>query len=242
MNKFKISNLELGVNEIIFLDNIQKDDTYGDQLILEEFCYISDNSIMFCDDEKIPIFNTLKDIYYRDSIIKEQLSFSKRYYIYCLLNGEYTLLKFGYSLKVILDGLKDFNPSNQLLTVKNGRGVGGFTRIDSHHIKNINGNLLSHINDDFLKTKTIYMEDLINSNKWNSEKNYNKIIDFFKKYGLGNPIKNIKHKQRRSKILNLMKEDLVEIPIDILKNVLEIFEQYDIDENEIKNEIKKLIK
>jgi len=241
MNKFKFSTLKTGVNEIIFLNNILKDDTYGEQIILKDFCYISDNGIMFCDDEKIPLFKPLRQLYQNNYNINTNISFSKRYFTYCLLNGEYTLLRFGNDLKNIIDNLKNFNPKKYVLIVTYVKGVHGFKKIDSYYIYDIDINLLTHINDDFLKTKTIYIEDYFNSNKWNAEKNYSKIIDFFKKYGLENLIKNIKHKQRRSKILNLMKEDLVEVPIDILKNVLEIFEQYDIDENEIENEIKKLI-
>ena len=200
-------------DKIVFLDNLRKDGTYGNNIEVVDQYWLSTKSgytpeckITITEDEHLQLFPELKNIYWDSRKLGKDVEFnhSTRYYSYVLMNSEYKLIYFG---KTIYDKIIEFGDTkNYIFNIKQEYKSGfpdyGLSHFDTN-------NIWSSIPDEvFLKTKTVYIEDIINNMKWTNDKKYNSIIHILKSYDINlDPIKSITLKQRNLKLQRILKDE-----------------------------------
>jgi len=200
-------------NKIIFLPNLLKDGTYGD-IIVEVptfFLQNSKGSSYITENPKLPIFKTLYDLKFRERTI--DLTIISKYYSYAFVNGEYKLIYFGRTIKELI---KNSDLSNIELNVVIKKGFSGFDNYDDSYLS-INEKKV--ITEDLLKTKTLYIEDIVKSTQWTNEKQYNILVEYFKEKNINlDPIKEITQKRRELKLGRILQKDYTKDDIfDIIK-------------------------
>ena len=199
----KISGLKVGINEIIFLNNILENGDYGERFITKKGFYLKNKNKFIFDDKKNPLFDKLNKLYFKNDEIRKYFSAFTKTFTYCMLNGEYTLLTYGRSLNDLLKILKDFNPDKQKILVYTSLTDYRFLKIDNiYAIKSDH-----QFNDEFLKKNKIYADKYFDNLKWNSKRNYNDVYNAFKELGLEKTITQLKNEQRKLKINKLFKEN-----------------------------------
>jgi len=236
----KITELENGINEIVFLDNILENGKIGQQFINKKFCFINSvkNNLLVCDDEKNPLFKSLQKLQIENNKLREHFSFSQKEYTYCLLNGEYVLLIYGYTLMNIIKRLSNFDKKKNKLIVKTSLIAGSFIKIDNHRVENYKPS--QYITNDFLLKDKIHIEKYLSDTQWNSKKNYKKIYSIFKELGMEKFIKQLKNEQRKLKIQKIIKSNMIEVSKSTILEIKNIFEKNDLNK-EILNELNDLL-
>lgn len=235
-----------GGEKVIFLDNLLKNGKFGnkieriDQMYLEIHNKKGSKRMMFCDDPKLPIFKELRNLIYNENV---PIQTSTKYYTYCLIDGKYKLLTFGYQInnKISLMDTKD------KLFYSKTKSRHGFLDYDDSYFEDGNINTLMYSNgfdsiEKLLKSKTLYIEDVRNSLMWTNKNKYDLLIEFFKENNIKSDIiREITQKQRELKLNRILKEDKVKITVDTVLEIKNILDKTGITNDEI-NEIYKNIK
>jgi len=159
---------------------------------------------MITDNPKMKLFPELNKIYWdnKRSTKKLDLIFIRKYYTYVLLNGEYRIIRFGYT---IFNKIKDLiaigeNYQQRIFKIRikqTSIGMGGFDNYDDCFFSKPVENTVT---EDFLKTKTMYIDDIFKNTYWTNDKQYSELIKFFKTNNIPLSKKIIMTKQRDLKL------------------------------------------
>jgi hypothetical protein len=197
-------------DRVVFLPNILKDGTYGDNIVEIEryFIHTSDGKDLYItEDPNSKKFQDLKQLYWKlissDNKYRKIINNYKKYYSYVLLNGEYKIIDFG---KTIYDKIKHYlnNHDNIDVVFIIGKKMNGMY-MDYSNSFFIDIPIPS-ISENFLKTKSMYIEDIKANNMWTNKRNIDRIIQFLKEYDVDiskiPAIKNEIRKEKLKRILN----------------------------------------
>ena len=211
-----IHNLQDG-DQILFLKNLLEDGTYGGNIFVQERYWLKEQQTCLVDDPNMQIFPYLKEIHWnmRSGVSSNQrticpISSATAYYTYVLVNGEYRIIKFG---RQIYDMINEFIKTHNhyphrvfRVNIKNSRG---FTNPDDSFFTNT---IIEQPTEQFLSTKSVYLENIGKNFIWTRDKNYDLLMDFFHKNNIDiKPIQVLKTKQREKKLERIMKNELKEL-------------------------------
>jgi len=199
-------------DEVIFLPNLLKDSkTLGDPIVKVDMFWFGTRSIngFVTDNTSMKIFPILQKIYWDDKRNQTKkdmsLQYTHRYYSYILLNGEYKLTYFGRSIKEKITSESDpkhWNYDDYKFNIKI-KQTHGFPNYEDCHFSLYKHN--KSFSTDFLNTKTQYIEDIVESQYWTENHNYDKLMLFFKENNIDTkPIKEITTKQRELKLERIL--------------------------------------
>ena len=164
-------------DKVFFLKNIN-----GELNIYETTRFwLNESQTMVSDDPKMPLFNSLKNIYWnlrKNYVhISDDISQSKRYLTYALVNGEYKILYFGAGIyNKIVDETYYLNKSFNIVV----QNKSGFPCYDNCYFLDER----IEVSDEFLLTKTMELQDVDNCTMWTNKKQYDALMKFFKKYNV----------------------------------------------------------
>jgi len=198
-----ITRLKHG-DKVIFLENLKKDGTYGD-IVNEVKTYWIETGAFITEDPNLKLFPKLDELYFKQRI--KGLNKSNQHFSFALVNGEYKLIKYGRTVKIMIDDLKKIynekwtNYEFNIVITKSG----AFDNYDSCYFS------MKHnqsFDESFLKTKPVYLENVIDMMCWTKDDNYEKLIEYFKNSGIkSDPIKEITIQQRELKLKRVLKEE-----------------------------------
>jgi hypothetical protein len=170
-------------DQIKILPNILKDGKYGDTIIKKTIYYINDTcngGFYFIDNN-----NFLNNSF-------ENKTF--RYYFYCLINGTYSLSYCGKQLYDII--ISDINKPINIVIDRTRLNYPSYSK--THHSEF--DNYPREITEDFLKTKSMYMEDIFRNMGIDNPKQLKRLEETI---GF-ETISKLKNRQRELKLKNIL--------------------------------------
>lgn len=238
---------------VYFINNLKKDGTFGENIVNVDLFFLQTEkgNCFITEDPNLPLFPELKKIYWehrKKGTSLDGLRPSSKYYSYGIINNEYKLFTFGYTISKLLaqysnstNDLPDFTKTKTYRLdvkkeIRSGFG-GGFPTFENSTLTETT----QEMTIDFLKTKTMYIEDIVDKMKWSNDENYKILIEFFKENNIeSDPIKEITIKQRELKLNRILQQGKVEITIDTLMEIKEILDDKEIIIDEVNNILNKL--
>lgn len=192
-------------DKVRFLDNILKDGSYGEKIIRTILYYISNecgkHQCIISEDYKLPIFKELYKLNVNRGFTKTQ-----KYYSYALVNDEYKLITFSRTIFNMIENTKNYENKIFNVNIKMSSGFPNYE--DSYFCESDN----EEISKEFLKAKTIYIEDIVDNMKWTKDKNYKILIEVFKSYDIkSDTIKSITLKQRELKLKRVLSQNICDV-------------------------------
>lgn len=203
-----------GLNDgdcVVFLPNILKDGTYDYTIVEIERYFIktSDGKDLYItDDPNLKIFPELKQLYWKwkssDNKYSKNMNNYKKYYSFALLNGEYKIIYFG---RIIYDKIKDYLNNHDnineifIIGTSNNYGYMDYSNSFFSYVP------IPSVSEEFLKTKSLYIEDIKTINMWTNKRNIDRLINFLKESDVDiSNIPVLKNKIREEKLKRILND------------------------------------
>lgn len=188
---------------VLFLPNILRNGEEGNMIIGQEFCSFEDDNgsfVIFVDDKRTPLFKILKETYWkqRQNGGVPPFRFSTSYFSYALLNGNYTIIKFGKTIheKITQDSLIKQEYFKIQTNIQSAYGP--YLDFNSSHFTGEYGN----VSKEFLLNRSFDIEKIHDHLKWTNKNILIKIQKFLKKNNIN--ITEIQNKIRSRKLKRII--------------------------------------